>query len=734
MGDELKLLVKAVLDTSDTGEISSQLQQIAKTVNSQNVFKVTASLDEAATRSKIESQLKAIARSVNAGSSIKLNFDTSKASTAASDTVRQIRSAVSNAKVMLDVGVDPQALERAKAAFKGLKLDDATVERMSSQLESMRVKVDTIKGSWEKAGDGAERFLRLNITGVNELGQEVGLMQTFNSETGEVNTQLVSVTDNLKKQRAEVAKISSQEQARIKYVEQQTAAAKRLKASYEGTAKPLVDTAYINDADAAYNKLISAIEGVRSASGAATDEQKANIVKLSSELSLLIAKYKDAQYVATQLRTKTVSQVKGEEGVNLTSYEQSLKNAGILTSEFQSKIAGLRTTLNQAFDRTTLTEYLNGFSQLKAEVDAYKLKISDAQALMSQLISLNSQIANQTIRVGKTADGTTQKEEQQAILDRLIQQRTALEGQLTTDQAILDATGKRLAYENSILNAQSKINTAAASQSVKDDTLSANIAKAQIRIENLRKTYSAFTTDPSLTVEWNNLFDSSKIVQTQEELTNLNAKVGLFEQKLIQAGKHGSTVFGELANNVKKMASWMILGGVIAGLVRGIKGIETAVVELDTAMTELKKVTDETNSSYSAFLDTAAEKSIEIGTTYVDFVKSTSDFARLGYTLKDSTSLAEAANIYNVVGDDIENIDQATTSLISTMKAFGIESSDAMSIIDKFNEVGNRFAISSGGIGDAMQRSASALAEAGNTIDEAIALFVAANNVVKLCH
>src|SRR5574344_413106 len=121
MGDELKLLVKAVLDTSDTGEISSQLQQIAKTVNSQNAFKVTASLDEAATRSKIESQLKAIARSVNAGSSIKLNFDTSKASTAASDTVRQIRSAVSNAKVMLDVGVDPQALERAKAAFKGLK-------------------------------------------------------------------------------------------------------------------------------------------------------------------------------------------------------------------------------------------------------------------------------------------------------------------------------------------------------------------------------------------------------------------------------------------------------------------------------------------------------------------------------------------------------------------------------------------------------------------------------------
>lgn len=65
------------------------------------------------------------------------------------------------------------------------------------------------------------------------------------------------------------------------------------------------------------------------------------------------------------------------------------------------------------------------------------------------------------------------------------------------------------------------------------------------------------------------------------------------------------------------------------------------------------------------------------------------------------------------------------------MKAFGIEASNAMTIVDKFNEVGNNFAISSGGIGDAMQRSAAALAAANNTIDESIALIVAANNVIQ---
>lgn len=43
----------------------------------------------------------------------------------------------------------------------------------------------------------------------------------------------------------------------------------------------------------------------------------------------------------------------------------------------------------------------------------------------------------------------------------------------------------------------------------------------------------------------------------------------------------------------------------------------------------------------------------------------------------------------------------------------------------------NNFAISSTGIGEALQRSASALYEAGNTIDESIALVTGANSVIQ---
>ena len=54
-----------------------------------------------------------------------------------------------------------------------------------------------------------------------------------------------------------------------------------------------------------------------------------------------------------------------------------------------------------------------------------------------------------------------------------------------------------------------------------------------------------------------------------------------------------------------------------------------------------------------------------------------------------------------------------------------------MSIVDRFNEVGNRFSITSKGIGDALQRSAAALSAGGNTLDESIGLITAANEVVQ---
>ena len=109
-------------------------------------------------------------------------------------------------------------------------------------------------------------------------------------------------------------------------------------------------------------------------------------------------------------------------------------------------------------------------------------------------------------------------------------------------------------------------------------------------------------------------------------------------------------------------------------------------------MTELKKVTDETDASYKQFLEDAAGTSGIIGSTISDFTEATANFARLGYSMEEAASMAETAIVYKNVADGLDTVEESTESIISTMKAFGIEANDTMSIIDKYNEVGRIFA------------------------------------------
>lgn len=158
------------------------------------------------------------------------------------------------------------------------------------------------------------------------------------------------------------------------------------------------------------------------------------------------------------------------------------------------------------------------------------------------------------------------------------------------------------------------------------------------------------------------------------------------------------------------------------------------VIEVDTALVELKKVTDASDNSMNQFLDNASKRAKELGVTLSDLTNATAAFARMGYSIADSTVLGEQASIFRNVGDDVDSIDDATSIMISTMKAFGIEAENVSSIIDKLNEVSNTYAITSGGIGNALTRSASAAFSAGNTLDQTIAMITTANQVVDVCH
>jgi len=197
------------------------------------------------------------------------------------------------------------------------------------------------------------------------------------------------------------------------------------------------------------------------------------------------------------------------------------------------------------------------------------------------------------------------------------------------------------------------------------------------------------------------------------------------------AGKEGQSFGGVLGGIGQKLLTWFSGMRMITTIVRLFKNMYNSVKEIDTAMTELKKVTDETNATYSRFLINASDRARTLGASLKDIVNATADFARLGFDVGEASMLADVAILYNNVGDGLSGVEEATSSIISTMKAFGIEANNAIDIVDKFNIVGNSFAVSSGSIGQALTRSASAMAAGGNSLEETIALFTAGAEITQ---
>lgn len=155
------------------------------------------------------------------------------------------------------------------------------------------------------------------------------------------------------------------------------------------------------------------------------------------------------------------------------------------------------------------------------------------------------------------------------------------------------------------------------------------------------------------------------------------------------------------------------------------------VVKIDTALTELRKVSNATWGQMSNYLDKAIDRSVKLGIEISNLINASAGFARLGYNLEQSAKLGEVASVLFNVGDQFQSVDEATESIVSAMHAFNIESERAMTIADKLNGVSNKFSISAAGIATAMKKSASALSVAGNSIDQTMGLIVGGNVVVQ---
>lgn len=210
------------------------------------------------------------------------------------------------------------------------------------------------------------------------------------------------------------------------------------------------------------------------------------------------------------------------------------------------------------------------------------------------------------------------------------------------------------------------------------------------------------------------------------QLSNLKAQFQDVKKQAQLAGVAGKTMGDQFKQSIKTVGNYLSAAMLISRAVSVLRTGVNTVIDLDTALIDLRKTTKATREELEQFYYSANETAKRLGTTTEEVIQAAAEWSRLGYSIKDAQTMAETSSIFSSISPNVD-ISKATDGLVSVMKAFNIEADDALDgIASKINAIGNSQAVSNENIIDFLTRSSSAMKEANNTLDETIALGTAA--------
>lgn len=204
-------------------------------------------------------------------------------------------------------------------------------------------------------------------------------------------------------------------------------------------------------------------------------------------------------------------------------------------------------------------------------------------------------------------------------------------------------------------------------------------------------------------------------------------------------GKTGLSMGDRLKMQFTKLSSYFGTASVIMTGIQAVKEGFQNVLDVDTKLTELYRVTDFTSSQYSDVYDTLTTSAQKYGATLTDLISQTADWSRAGFSDPDTAArLSEITSVYQHIAD----LDAKTSmeNLLTAYKGFepqlkkqfgGDAAAAAEHIADVYNEIDNNYATTAADIGEAVKRSASALSLAGNSLEETAGMVTGITEVTQ---
>lgn len=323
------------------------------------------------------------------------------------------------------------------------------------------------------------------------------------------------------------------------------------------------------------------------------------------------------------LNTKGLS---GKIQAALNNHQFTLNLTNVRVDNLSSKITGTVKGAAQSAGTTFSQEFVN---KINTTVSA-----SSIDKAVSSIQSKFSKLTSNINLLGGTGTLSSEAHSKYVQIEQDLQRINVLQTQLTS--AAASGYNRPAAYEylNSVLK-RVQNNLATVTSETRQFASATEVATLQNRMEawlanNSRAVKTYGTTIGSLVSRLQELSAQGNVEKVQ--LQQLAAEFTQVKTAAQAAGLTGKTFGDSLKGALSSISRYISASTLIYSMINAVRNGVKNVVSLDTALIDLKKTTDATESELKQFYYTANDTAKQLGVTTEEVISAAAEWSRLGLT------------------------------------------------------------------------------------------------------
>lgn len=188
----------------------------------------------------------------------------------------------------------------------------------------------------------------------------------------------------------------------------------------------------------------------------------------------------------------------------------------------------------------------------------------------------------------------------------------------------------------------------------------------------------------------NNLVNSLKNIQpnaanASNQLKRLQQELKQYQAEAKVAGAHTLTFGSALKQALAGFSLWSLTAQAVYAPVRALQDMTQRLIEVDTLMTDIRRVMDMPDFKFTELLQEAVDTSDTLSSKLTDVLGIMGSFGRMGFDENQLVDITKTAQVLQNISD--LDATSSVDTLTSAMLNFGIAANKSIEIADKLNEV-----------------------------------------------